>query len=216
MPNKTVHCKICRAPISGSTFKERMAKIRRHYKNHHPKAWAGAIKKAVATKAGEGNPKKRKGRRFRSRWQLSSREYRKCPICGQYIAGAGTKFQASNFFEHMRVEHPGAKIRSIKSRNPGTAVKVIQKAKEMFQKFHQFDPEKFVRVKIKSRQIPKQLVVLGQLVDIAYSSDKWHKGKKVNYIHKFQQRPYLAVSPGGDQLFIVGGKYKVKAEGIVG
>jgi len=154
MPNKTVHCKICGTGISGSSFKERMAKIRRHYKNKHPKAWTRAIKKAIATKAGK--------------------------------------------------------------KNPGTAVKVIRKAKEMFQKFHQFDPSKIVKVKIKSRQIPKHLVVLGQLVDIAYSSDKWHKGKKVNYIHKFQQRPYLAVSPGGDQLFIVGGKYKVKAEGIVG
>jgi len=154
MPNKTVHCKICHAPISGSTFKERMAKIRRHYKKYHPAAFARMIRKAVATKAAKTNPG---------------------------IAGA-----------------------------------VIEKAKKMFKGFHQFDPTKFTRVKIKSRQIPKRLVFLGYLVDLAYSSDKWHKGKRVNYLHKFKHRPILATNEGGDQLFIIGGKIKVRPEGITG
>jgi hypothetical protein len=153
MPNKTVHCKTCGAAISGSTFEERMAKLRRHYKKHHPAKFRKAIKKAIATKLGK---------------------------------------------------------------NPAIAGAVLGKAKKLFKDFHDFDPRKVIKAKVKNRMVPKVLVVLGRLVDVSYSSDKWHKGKRVNYIHKFKQQPYLACSPGGDQLFIIGGSYKAKQEGIVG
>lgn len=153
MPSKTVHCKTCGAAISGYTFKERMAKLRRHYKKHHPAKFRKAIKKAIATKLGK---------------------------------------------------------------NPTIAGAVLDKAKKLFKDFHDFDPRRVIKAKVKNRMVPKVLVVLGRLVDISYSSDKWHKGKRVNYIHKFKQQPYLACSPGGDQLYIVGGNYKAKPEGIVG
>jgi hypothetical protein len=165
MPNKTVHCKLCGASISGSTFKERMAKIRRHYKNKHPKAWAGVVKKAVATKVRKKKAKK----------------------------------------------NPELAIL-----NPSLIKRIGEKAKKLFTDFHEFGPTKVIKLKVRNRMIPKVVVILGQLPDIAYLSDKWNKGKRVGYVHKFKTKPYLCVSEGGDQLYIIGGNYRVKPEGIVG
>lgn len=53
MSYKVVHCKQCGAKIGGETFAERMVKLRRHYRDHHPKKW-GAPKK-------KGTAKRRKG-----------------------------------------------------------------------------------------------------------------------------------------------------------
>jgi hypothetical protein len=153
MPNKTVHCKICGAGISGSSFRERMAKIRRHYAKHHPAAWRRAVRKAVQTKMSKGNPKTHK---------------------------------------------------------------VAAKLRQTFKAFHDYDPSRVMRIKIRNRLIPKNLVLLGRLVDISYSSDKWHKGKRVNYIHKFKNRPFLATNEGGDAIYVIGGNIKVGPEGITG
>lgn len=62
MPVKTVHCRVCGAPIRGYDFEERMAKLRRHYKRHHPRLWRKSIEKALETKREKGliNKKRRR------------------------------------------------------------------------------------------------------------------------------------------------------------
>jgi len=54
VPKKTVHCRVCGAPITGYDFPERMAKLRRHYKRKHPKLWRKSVEKALATKRKKG------------------------------------------------------------------------------------------------------------------------------------------------------------------
>ena len=62
MPMKTIHCKICGKAISGSTFEERMKKLRRHRKKHHPSAHKKSVKKGVKTKMGKHKSKKKWGK----------------------------------------------------------------------------------------------------------------------------------------------------------
>jgi len=62
MPKKTVHCSICGKAISGVDFGERMKKLRRHRKKHHPTAHKRSTKKTLKTKREKGliNKKRRK------------------------------------------------------------------------------------------------------------------------------------------------------------
>ena len=53
-PAKVVHCRVCNARISGDDFPGRMAKLRRHYKKHHPEAWKRSIKKGVKARKEKG------------------------------------------------------------------------------------------------------------------------------------------------------------------
>jgi hypothetical protein len=46
----TVHCSICNKAVKGSTFKVRMARLRRHRKEAHPGAHRKSVRKALETK----------------------------------------------------------------------------------------------------------------------------------------------------------------------
>jgi len=50
MPVKVIHCRICGKAISGYDLSERMGKLRRHYKQKHPRAFAGWYGKSKAKK----------------------------------------------------------------------------------------------------------------------------------------------------------------------
>lgn len=54
MSVKTIHCSICGQAISGYGFADRMEKLRRHYKKHHPTAFKKQIRKALETKRAKG------------------------------------------------------------------------------------------------------------------------------------------------------------------
>ena len=65
-------------------------------------------------------------------------------------------------------------------------------------------------------EAPGVVYVLGDLVDVSYEA---RRGGKVNtYLHRFKKssRPRLAVSHDGNQLYILGGGYRVTSHGIVG
>ena len=47
---ETVHCSICGKAIRGEDFKDIMAKLRRHRKKYHPKAFKKSVKKGVKTR----------------------------------------------------------------------------------------------------------------------------------------------------------------------
>jgi predicted small metal-binding protein len=45
MPDKIIHCSKCGQSIKGYDLAERMDKLRRHYKKHHPVAFRESFKK---------------------------------------------------------------------------------------------------------------------------------------------------------------------------
>jgi len=47
MPMKTIHCRVCKAAISGEDFAQRMAKLRTHYSEKHPRIWKESIRRGV-------------------------------------------------------------------------------------------------------------------------------------------------------------------------
>jgi len=89
----------------------------------------------------------------------------------------------------------------------------------MFKKFHRFLPSEVTAVEVGDRKIPAILAKLGELKSVVYISDKWDgNGVKKTYIHNFKakDRPILATDAEGQNLYVVGGSYRIKAEGIVG
>lgn len=65
---------------------------------------------------------------------------------------------------------------------------------------------------------PRELVELGKLEAVTYSTKKGDEGL-VHYEHAFGEeggkKPRLALDPGTDRLHIVGGDYTVEDRGIV-
>lgn len=54
----TVHCGLCGKAISGTSFGERMTKLRSHRKKEHPTAHKKSVRKSVSTKKGSKMPRK--------------------------------------------------------------------------------------------------------------------------------------------------------------
>lgn len=89
------------------------------------------------------------------------------------------------------------------------------RAERMFEVWHEFKSNRVKAVKVPSRVIPKHVVGLGKVVRIDYISNKW-EGKPVTYTHS-TKRPYpeLVTDPDGRQLYLVGGRMKPTADGLV-
>lgn len=89
------------------------------------------------------------------------------------------------------------------------------RAERMFQRWHEFPSNRTNKVKVPSRTIPRHVVGLGKVVRIDYISNKW-EGKPVTYTHS-TKRPYpeLVSDPDGRQLYLVGGRMKPTADGLV-
>jgi Transglutaminase-like superfamily len=98
----------------------------------------------------------------------------------------------------------------------GTALNgYVRHGAGLYRRFNRFDPSCVVRV-THCRVIPPVVVQLGELVGLIYRSDKWQRGEPRTYIHFMQTPPRLVSDPGGRQLFLVGGRYRVTAQGIEG
>lgn len=71
---------------------------------------------------------------------------------------------------------------------------------------------------VKTSPRPRELVQLGRLEAVTYSTTKGDEGLQ-HYEHAFGEeggkRPHLALDPENDRLHIVGGDYKVEDRGIV-
>jgi len=91
----------------------------------------------------------------------------------------------------------------------------LEAAEKLFRDFHGFDAEHMDWVPL-DRSMPDALVKLGSMREIVYFSDKDAKGRPKRYIHDFS-RPYpiLCSDVAGKRLFIIGGVYEIKPEGIV-
>lgn len=66
------------------------------------------------------------------------------------------------------------------------------------------------------RLIPPVLVGVGELRALVYAADRGGKGVKRSYIHFMDRPPILACNVAGDQLFIIGGSYRITPRGIEG
>ncbi len=90
-------------------------------------------------------------------------------------------------------------------------------ARERYTGFHWGRaPRKEVRVSTSPR--PRELVELGRLEAVTYSTKKGDEGLQ-HYEHEFGEdggrKPVLALDPTTDRLHVVGGDYKVEDRGIV-
>jgi hypothetical protein len=91
----------------------------------------------------------------------------------------------------------------------------LREARRRFHFFHCFSPPSVMRIRCR-RLMPTVLVHLGQLRGLIYSSDRGNKGYPKTYIHFMQTPPKLACDPQGNQLYIIGGRYRVTTRGIEG
>jgi hypothetical protein len=63
---------------------------------------------------------------------------------------------------------------------------------------------------------PGSLVDLGALRGLIYSADRDGDGVAKTFIHFMETPPRLMYDPRGNQLYIVGGRYRVTRRGIEG
>lgn len=92
-----------------------------------------------------------------------------------------------------------------------------ERARERYRGFHWGrGPRKAVRVATSPR--PGELVELGKLEAVTYSTTKGDEGFE-HYEHAFGEdggkKPVLAMDPDTDRLHVVGGSYRVEDRGIV-
>ena len=93
--------------------------------------------------------------------------------------------------------------------------KAVKKAAELFEDFHGFPASETIKAKIE-RKIPKTLVKVGDMREIIYHSDKWSPGRTKRYLHDFEKPyPLLCSDTKGRRLYIIGGEFEIKPEGIV-
>ncbi len=91
----------------------------------------------------------------------------------------------------------------------------VDPGEALFEAFHDRPADRVER-RIVSRVIPPVVVRLGTLRGLIYRSDKWTPGVERSFIHFMEDPPLLVCDPGGRQLYIVGGSYRVTSRGIEG
>jgi hypothetical protein len=97
-------------------------------------------------------------------------------------------------------------------RNPSSVQ--LERAAGTFRKWHDFAPRNVRRTKGR-KTIPSVLVKLGEIVQFVYRSDKW-SGKPVTYEHRTKlPRPQLCTGADGRGLYVIGGRTRVTARGLV-
>lgn len=88
-----------------------------------------------------------------------------------------------------------------------------ERAEDIFERFTGHDAEPIARVRLPP--LPEHMAVIGELDGVLYTTTR--DGREEKYIHEFRKRdkPLLCVSPDGEQLFIVAGRYVFTERGIV-
>jgi len=78
---------------------------------------------------------------------------------------------------------------------------MFDQARGLFERFHLFKPG---------------LIRLGRLRGVIYASDRGQRGCPRNFVHFFDRPPTLACDGRGEQMFIIGGRYRITRRGIEG
>jgi hypothetical protein len=92
---------------------------------------------------------------------------------------------------------------------------MMDQARSLFRSFHNFPPLGLRRLRCR-RAVPKLMVQVGQLKGLVYSSDRGQCGNPRTFVHFLETPATLASNPEGTQLYILGGRYRVTRNGIVG
>jgi len=92
-------------------------------------------------------------------------------------------------------------------------------AERTFSDWHSFLSGEKVPVKLEP--LATELVVLGEVREIVYYSDKGSPGEYKAYVHEFgsadrRDMPLLLFDRHNGALIVMGGKFKITARGIVG
>jgi hypothetical protein len=88
-------------------------------------------------------------------------------------------------------------------------------AAALFRSFHRFGPGQVIRMP-HPRRMPVVLVHLGWLQGLIYSSDRGSPGRPRRFIHFLETPARLTCDPLGEQLYVLGGRYRVTHRGIEG
>lgn len=115
---------------------------------------------------------------------------------------------------HLRLPEDKARTNQKYGKNPvPPSSHAIATAKELYERFTGHPGEEIGFIDVPA--MPKTVVAIGQIDGILYTTVR--DGKTEKYIHKFSRkaRPLFAVSPDGQQLFILGGEYDFTERGIV-
>lgn len=91
----------------------------------------------------------------------------------------------------------------------------LDRARALYERFHCFPSRRLTRQTC-PREIPRVLVGLGELCGVIYRSDRGQSGRPRKFVHFFETPPQLACDPGGRQLYVLGGGYRVTRRGIEG
>jgi len=111
----------------------------------------------------------------------------------------------------LYLAYPGGK----RAQNPVPLSKraQVEKAADLFEQFTGHDAEHTET--IDKPKMPDAVLVVGEIDGIMYSTVR--DGVSEKYVHQFKKssRPLFAVSPDGEQLFMLGGAYTFTDRGIV-
>jgi hypothetical protein len=113
-----------------------------------------------------------------------------------------------------RKARTGSTLKATHRPRPNPSSAQLASAASTFRKWHDFAPHNVRRVKGR-KAIPSVLVKLGEIVQFVYRSDKW-SGKPVTYEHRTKlPRPQLCTGADGRGLYVIGGRTRVTARGLV-
>jgi hypothetical protein len=84
-----------------------------------------------------------------------------------------------------------------------------------FREIRRFAPGRMLWLRC-PRLMPRVLVQFGELRGLIYATDRGRPGMGRTYIHFMERPPLLACNSRGDQLYVLGGDYRITRRGIEG
>jgi len=97
----------------------------------------------------------------------------------------------------------------------GADERCLEEGRELYRVFHNSSERRIIRRHC-DRTIPSVLVDLGALRGLIYSADRDGRGRVKTFIHFMETPPRLMCDPRGNQLYVVGGRYRITRRGIEG
>jgi hypothetical protein len=97
----------------------------------------------------------------------------------------------------------------------GADERSLEDGKELYRVFHNSPERRIIRRRC-DRMMPSVLVDLGALRGLIYSADRDGRGRAKTFIHFMETPPRLMCDPQGNQLYVIGGRYRVTRRGIEG
>ena len=91
----------------------------------------------------------------------------------------------------------------------------LEEGRQLYRVFHNSAERRIIRRRC-DRMMPRVLVDLGALRGLIYSADRDGCGRVKTFIHFMETPPRLMCDPRGNQLYVVGGRYRVTRRGIEG